>query len=1508
MKNMKRKTSILLAALILFSTLPDLYLSSPVQVQAADPIATITKGNEKPIYYNNYKTLTNDVEGKYKGQTITIDMMKDWNEANNSAIDHRLFIPAKSKVTLNMHGLVYNRNNAWKGKDKYNGELILVDKGATLIVNGGTDEERNSHQYPNVAVYTNNSPSGDKATGRETFNGGLLTGGCSCDGAGGIHARKDTTVILNDTTIAGCGQTRYGKGGGIWMWDDDSRLVLNNSRVTGCYASSYGGGICIYDDDGITIELNNSIVDNNYAGNRGGGIYTDGEKCHVMGRNGSEIRNNYCSDYGGGLCINDQDTSVSGLYIHHNKADYGGGAYTNDINITLSNLIVKENRSNKDGGGIYINSKKDTISSCEIAGNHADGNAGGVGVKKKIDTGFVVGGKTLIRANSAKGMGNNFHISGDDSTRVNFNLIKGSEVHVSYSGISGNYAMVTEGKKNDTVKSPNCIQYLYPANGGFHFAYHSAPNMRKIFYVRDGKDSSATGTPYQRPAEPTNVIATHANNASAVQGGAAQAGIVGKVGPGGDAGSEYDLIRAFSHHQSTAGDQDDDDNIFYYSDAFFDADPKTYNDHLATASLSMAFSGMYLRALEEEDVNGNRYYNKHAGIRQFLADIGCPDENITINESMEKVPGIDTIGVTIASKELVKSNGEKTGYILLPVVVRGGGYEREWGSNATLGKAAGSDRGKEALGFSQAADQVYAEIEKYIVKYQLQDAIDEGRVKFWVTGYSRAGATANITSKRLVENYACSDEPGKNNQVFSYTCEAPMGGTDDAETLAEKTKYYCIHNLVNAVDIVPLVAPKQMGFKRYGVDHYIPGTAACDPDDIFVNPEPVARGGANAPAYATRYIDNGEAYIKEQRDNGNGTIRVSAEDKNKMLKQLKAIDSDLVLDDYFHPMTMSFVPSISITETGEYNNNDVEEFVRDFIRYAMEGYFPNKNEHWSQAVKHRDYFADNIQPALRDTLALVFSLSDDESNSFIDRASTFMDKMGTLSGTVSKLDIYTEIIGGQLPPAYGGPHEYISGWSHTSETRRKSIIDFFWQKISETGAFDALDESDVSTLHENWPKLANFAFSLAEGDNAYRPDGTTASDSTRYGHGWAASDSSNKNMMLLGTFATYSSYILMNHYPEVNLAWARAYDSYYDSEETEYRVTHIGYQVSAPSAFAKDTKGERIALTKGADAGNSLYGDQKILLDIPSIVGEAIYYDLIDDTESKTLARNLCYRGGVDLAPGTDPDTGEALEKDYTLTCYAISYGTRSERAVYKLHFNAKHNVIVTDGTTEEEYRYYAGNIVTLTPQIPENTFFKYWSIELLDANGSKVCDCTDILLGDDQNTQNVSFTMPEEGAEVGYERVPVGYSLIATWHVQEKITKIEVIADNDAPDENYSIVPVAGEDLAGLARFVFTAGEGEGSEATSQQGTLISWSHYPKDESEEDAILVTDETDEEGNYVAPKADYDTVYIATIHIPENTDKNVAFAPTGRLNASVRNGEDRVKTITAARDDSDGSVT
>ena len=89
------------------------------------------------------------------------------------------------------------------------------------------------------------------------------------------------------------------------------------------------------------------------------------------------------------------------------------------------------------------------------------------------------------------------------------------------------------------------------------------------------------------------------------------------------------------------------------------------------------------------------------------------------------------------------------------------------------------------------------------------------------------------------------------NKVFSYTCEAPKGGTDAAEKLTDKSKYYCIHNLINAVDLVPRVAPYQMGFKRYGVDHYIPGTDASSVVPYSVTATRAANGSAKSCRFRT---------------------------------------------------------------------------------------------------------------------------------------------------------------------------------------------------------------------------------------------------------------------------------------------------------------------------------------------------------------------------------------------------------------------------------------------------------------------------------------------------------------------------------------------------------------------------------------------------------------------------------------------------------------------------------
>ena len=71
------------------------------------------------------------------------------------------------------------------------------------------------------------------------------------------------------------------------------------------------------------------------------------------------------------------------------------------------------------------------------------------------------------------------------------------------------------------------------------------------------------------------------------------------------------------------------------------------------------------------------------------------------------------------------------------VGVRGVGYESEWASNVTLGQ--GESRDGEAQGFSEAADQVMNEIYYYLARHDLFDDLREGKVKFWVSGFSRAG-------------------------------------------------------------------------------------------------------------------------------------------------------------------------------------------------------------------------------------------------------------------------------------------------------------------------------------------------------------------------------------------------------------------------------------------------------------------------------------------------------------------------------------------------------------------------------------------------------------------------------------------------------------------------------------------------------------------------------------------------------------------------------------------------
>lgn len=104
-----------------------------------------------------------------------------------------------------------------------------------------------------------------------------------------------------------------------------------------------------------------------------------------------------------------------------------------------------------------------------------------------------------------------------------------------------------------------------------------------------------------------------------------------------------------------------------------------------------------------------------------------------------------------------------------------------------------------------------------------------GQVKIWVTGYSRAAATANLVSGELDKVIALGNDISyQRKDVYGYCFETPAGAL--SEEVNGDSKYDNIFNIINQSDPVPYVAPAAMGFGRYGIDRYLP-SAESEPED-----------------------------------------------------------------------------------------------------------------------------------------------------------------------------------------------------------------------------------------------------------------------------------------------------------------------------------------------------------------------------------------------------------------------------------------------------------------------------------------------------------------------------------------------------------------------------------------------------------------------------------------------------------------------------------------------------
>ena len=240
---------------------------------------------------------------------------------------------------------------------------------------------------------------------------------------------------------------------------------------------------------------------------------------------------------------------------------------------------------------------------------------------------------------------------------------------------------------------------------------------------------------------------------------------------------------------------------YYYRDDYFRSSSEVYNPSLATMSLCLELSTW---SSYEEKV----WANKTKNVRALLDEIGF--EAYAQNDLWSSAPTTNSIGVVAARKQIDDST-------LIALVVRGGGYGDEWGGNFLVGEKNVHE------GFAIARDQVLKFLKSYIKEQQIT-----GRIKLWIVGYSRGGAVANMVGCYLnhmdVYEKMSMFPDGKlaTSDMYCYTFEAPQGTIK----LNSSYKDLNIHNIVNANDVVTLLAPSGWGFVRANTNsHFLPTIA-----------------------------------------------------------------------------------------------------------------------------------------------------------------------------------------------------------------------------------------------------------------------------------------------------------------------------------------------------------------------------------------------------------------------------------------------------------------------------------------------------------------------------------------------------------------------------------------------------------------------------------------------------------------------------------------------------------
>lgn len=1155
-------------------------------------------------------------EDQQKGKTYTsvkdaweaarekgnIKMLTDWQ------IGTALDVKSDETVYLHMDGKMIDRNKTNKDADISdsggNGSVIRVGKRATLYIIGGSDTTVHNGYIENDIWFASESVPENKTA--YAINGGLITGGGSdSDYGGGITVDGFGTLTCNNVTFAGNIADEYfgvnGNGGAIKMKGDQPLVTLKNCRI--CYnkAVGYGGGI-IAEAENAYISLTNTSIDHNTA-DLGGGIYIDNVYGTVWSDETSVISENSADD-GGGIYIDDESALITGATIKNNKAKKGGGIYICDDFATLEDTIVTGNKASSHGGGIYLDVYGDTLNigndstfrDLTVTGNTASKKGGGIYVETEWED-ISFSAKVIIKDNkgSEEKYNNMFFDGVPDETDV---------VVVSNPGRESHICMGVEN---------SAVTWYFTGNGAFNDSFFHADNPD--CHIEFDFDKCKLVFKQGEKAAKANIIEISDKDFAAKP-----------VNLEYTAGEEkWPVLRGFFSLTESGDGHSNDTVSFYYSDGYFFNDPYKYDTHLASTSMSLVKASGTSKNGGKDD-----YTNKFSDIRQLLYNMGFDDSKTRVNDEYMKKMSSNSIGVIFSQKKLYNSDGSDSGRILLPVVVRSSGYEKEWAGNFNVGAEG------EHLGFSIAAETVVKELDAYMEETGLTELAAQGRICFWITGFSRGGATANLVSKRMIERYW-----GSGNKIFSYTFAAPQGGVQSSQKLEDKS-YYNIHNTVNISDFVPYVAPVEMGFKRYGVDHYVPGSAIGEVTEKkwYYQPD-----GTNIKKSDAKYYADNVGYSASRTESGpltQSSADTYGKQRELMLKQFLAVAGGDGFSDYFHIGTLdrfSFMNRF-YKKVGDADVS-VDQWLQDLLHYIQ--------------VWGMNHVSDTRAYLASEIIANDMTLSESIGN-LMDIMMDSPELLGDIKGNLFSQDItgWLITVSNGLPAVFDVLTECLDTFEegYPSDSELSGMIDDLWEAMIDSDLLEHCNEEEKVLIKENLDvvlfvvlRFVNYDYGTSE--DSYR-DGMVNSYNTNYNN----RDGEYEWCIMTGTLINNLSF-LQNHHTRVYEAWIRSYDSYF----TEYEInTYGGGTGYAPRYVSLPDKTIDAPVLEGVVNKGVYDNSTSVTFRLPDhLLGGSIFYyitTVVDGTRSE-LQGPFLYTEPVDFG------TVDGKTTEYILAYYSASYGVK---------------------------------------------------------------------------------------------------------------------------------------------------------------------------------------------------------------------------------------------------------